>query len=584
MPKSVLVANGAWMRDLLPVPIVPHKGQSFSVRMPPDSPPLLSRVLFAQDTYIVPKADGRIVVGATVEAGSFDPSVTPAGLMHCMTNAVHLVPALANLPMEETWAGLRPTTPDKGPILGGTPWNNLFIAGGYWRNGVLLAPKTGQLMGDLIAGTITEEDEALIGAFTWDRFTNEGGGDKLAADARYAASMHPVHSRSTGMGISAAVGTELGFYSGAADAGEERARDRSSLFGDAGAEADMEDAFERAAMMGKDDATAFSFGGDAPTVGVGRSNEPLPDPYVIEDGDKMDFKSPDAAGASIIDSLYDQFNDQIKAVKEEASASGDLISVEPALESYGLQNAEEYNETTYDGYQAILKDDWGATEEDLREKMRQSRIQNRMKTSAIDESKIGAIRAPEEVIAALEEDEKGDIPEIQSSSEAVEAKIELSSIYEQIKANKEAAAADIEMEDKAADDRPDPGFRIYRVDSETGEEEEVPPYTKFQDVEVSIASRKGEEGKDPQETTSTEAPIDDLSSVYEQIKANKEKEKEEGWVEMQEAPLDVRPDPGFRIHRVDSETGEAREMPPYTSPGEMEDKIAKDSAEVSMDD
>ena len=207
-----------------------------------------------------------------------------------------------------------------------------------------------------------------------------------------------------------------------------------------------------------------------------------------------------------------------------------------------------------------------------------------MKTSAIDESKIGAIRAPEEVIAALEEDEKGDIPEIQSSSEAVEAKIDLSSIYEQIKANKEAAAADIEMEDKAADDRPDPGFRIYRVDSETGEEEEVPPYTKFQDVEVSIASRKGEEGKDPQETTSTEAPIDDLSSVYEQIKANKEKEKEEGWVEMQEAPLDVRPDPGFRIHRVDSETGEAREMPPYTSPGEMEDKIAKDSAEVSMDD
>ena len=61
------------MRNLLPVPVVPHKGQSFSVRMPADSPPILSRVLFAQDTYIVPKADGRIVVGATVEAGSFDP-------------------------------------------------------------------------------------------------------------------------------------------------------------------------------------------------------------------------------------------------------------------------------------------------------------------------------------------------------------------------------------------------------------------------------------------------------------------------------------------------------------------------------
>ena len=222
------------MRNLLPVPVVPHKGQSFSVRMPSDSPPILSRVLFAQDTYIVPKADGRIVVGATVEAGSFDPNVTPAGLMHCMSNAAQLVPGLANLPVEETWAGLRPTTPDKGPILGKTPWDNLFLAGGYWRNGVLLAPKTGQLVGDLIAGNLSEEDEALISAFSWDRFTVEGGGDKLAADARYAASMHPVHSRSSGVGVSAAVGTELGFYSGAGEAKEERARDRQSLFADAG--------------------------------------------------------------------------------------------------------------------------------------------------------------------------------------------------------------------------------------------------------------------------------------------------------------------------------------------------------------
>ena len=85
------------MRNLLPVPITPHKGQSFSLRMPKDTEPVLSRVLFAQDTYIVPKADGRIVVGATVEAGSFDPNVTPAGLMHCMSNALQLVPGLADL-------------------------------------------------------------------------------------------------------------------------------------------------------------------------------------------------------------------------------------------------------------------------------------------------------------------------------------------------------------------------------------------------------------------------------------------------------------------------------------------------------
>jgi len=176
--NSIVVANGSWMRNLLPVPITPHKGQSFSLRMPSDTEPVLSRVLFAQDTYIVPKADGRIIVGATVEVGSFDPDVTPAGLMHCMANAMQLVPGLGDLPIEETWAGLRPTTPDKGPILGRTTWDNLFIAGGYWRNGVLLAPKTGQLIGDLVlnSGVDLEDDadEALLEAFKWDRFTVAG--------------------------------------------------------------------------------------------------------------------------------------------------------------------------------------------------------------------------------------------------------------------------------------------------------------------------------------------------------------------------------------------------------------------------
>ena len=154
--KTVLIANGAWMRNLLPVPVEPHKGQSLSLRMPKDQPPILRRVLFAQDSYIVPKADGRIVIGATVEAGSYDPNVTPAGLMHIMTHAIQLVPALKDLPVEETWAGLRPTTPDKGPILGKTPWDNMFVAGGYWRNGVLLAPKTGQLLASLIVASSNE--------------------------------------------------------------------------------------------------------------------------------------------------------------------------------------------------------------------------------------------------------------------------------------------------------------------------------------------------------------------------------------------------------------------------------------------
>jgi thiazole synthase len=262
--KTVLVANGAWMRNLLPVPIQPHKGQSLSLRMPADRPPLLRRVLFAQDSYIVPKADGRIVIGATVEAGSFDADVTPAGLLHILSHALELVPGLKDLPIEETWAGLRPTTPDKGPVLGKTPWSNLYLAGGYWRNGVLLAPKTGELLAKLIAGEImSEQEESLLDAFAWDRFTDKESGALLAANTRYAASMHPVHSRTSGLGVAAAVGTELGSYSTARSASDERGRDRSSLFGN---DIDSDAAFELAAQLGKRDSTAYSFGEDSTTV------------------------------------------------------------------------------------------------------------------------------------------------------------------------------------------------------------------------------------------------------------------------------------------------------------------------------
>jgi glycine oxidase len=260
--NTILVANGAWMRNLLPVPISPHKGQSLSLRMPLNQPPLLKRVLFAQDCYIVPKADGRIVVGATVEAGSYDPSVTPAGLMHIMSHALQLVPGLANLPIEETWAGLRPTTPDKGPILGATNWKNLFLAGGYWRNGVLLAPKTGYLLAMVMSGkqhNLSDKDLELLDAFAWDRFTSADKSATLTASSRYAASMYPVHTRST-QGVSVAVGTELGSYSTARSASAERAQDRGSLWSNNDSTNAENDAFERAATQGKNDGSAYTFG------------------------------------------------------------------------------------------------------------------------------------------------------------------------------------------------------------------------------------------------------------------------------------------------------------------------------------
>jgi hypothetical protein len=537
------------MRNLLPVPITPHKGQSFSLRMPKDTEPVLSRVLFAQDTYIVPKADGRIVVGATVEAGSFDPNVTPAGLMHCMSNALQLVPGLADLPVEETWAGLRPTTPDKGPILGRTSWDNLFIAGGYWRNGVLLAPKTGQLIGDLVlnGGTTLddEEDEILLEAFKWDRFTESGGGTKLAANARYAASMYPVHKRSSGMGVAAAVGTELGFYSGAADAGQERQKDRESLFQDIGVSGSEDAAFEKAAMQGMTDATAFSYESkvekpksrktdefnaesvassstelydgspDALTVGIASApNEMKKEIDTIED-----------FGGEGLDSVYNSIRknkaqasknvEMTKADKEERTDPGfrvyhvdsvtrketeippytspeALFSQEEteenvAVESENLNEAKvekaseeedaqpaslnNYDEKTFDGYQTIQNANSRESRDEELKLMREARIANRKKGSEIDPTKIGVNKADDDFGKSTEKED------LETNNE------DLSEIYSAIKANKEAAmSSGLTMQDGEVDERPDPGFRVYHVDSVTREETEIPPYTSPQSV------------------------------------------------------------------------------------------------------
>ncbi len=126
----VVVANGAWMNRLLPVPIAPIKGQMLSLRpVGKGQPSPLSRVIFADNCYLIPKADGRIIVGATVEPGKWGLEVTAGGVHELTTRALRVCPALGELEVEETWAGLRPTTPDTLPVLGRTPWDNLFVAG-----------------------------------------------------------------------------------------------------------------------------------------------------------------------------------------------------------------------------------------------------------------------------------------------------------------------------------------------------------------------------------------------------------------------------------------------------------------------
>ena len=169
-----VLASGAWLRRLLPVPLEPVKGQMMAVKQDPEAP-VLSRVLFGDGVYIVPKADGRVIIGATVEPeAGFDVSVTPRGLGYLSSKVEAICPQLLGLPVVETWAGLRPTTPDKWPLLGRPrtqkPFRNVLLAGGYWRNGVLIPPKCAQLVADDLLGSLSAEDAALLDGFRWDRF------------------------------------------------------------------------------------------------------------------------------------------------------------------------------------------------------------------------------------------------------------------------------------------------------------------------------------------------------------------------------------------------------------------------------
>ncbi|MEO1395363.1 MAG: glycine oxidase ThiO [Cyanobacteria bacterium J06634_5] len=163
-----VLATGAWSGSLLPIPVTPRKGQMFSVRTPlgyGQTQPL-QRVLYGEKVYIVPRRDGRIILGATVENVGFTPHNTPAGLTQVMNAAIELYPELQHFPIEESWWGFRPATPDEAPILGAGPCENLTLATGHYRNGILLAPITAQLIVTHLQGNA----DPLLSAFSYRRF------------------------------------------------------------------------------------------------------------------------------------------------------------------------------------------------------------------------------------------------------------------------------------------------------------------------------------------------------------------------------------------------------------------------------
>jgi glycine oxidase len=137
---------GGWLGAALPV--FPVKGQILSV-MP--AAPVLRTVVWDPDAYLLPRVDGSVVVGATLERAEFDKQVTARGLGWLLNSIPGLCPGLSDARFERAWAGLRPGTPDDQPIVGRLPgWDNVFVATGHYRNGITLAPATGSAVARLV--------------------------------------------------------------------------------------------------------------------------------------------------------------------------------------------------------------------------------------------------------------------------------------------------------------------------------------------------------------------------------------------------------------------------------------------------
>jgi glycine oxidase len=149
----VVVAAGAWSRSIAGVPpemrppVRPVKGQMLALRM---DAPLVSHVVWAPNVYLVPRRDGRLILGGTVEEKGFDATLTAGGVLALLEAAWRVLPAIEELPIEETWVGHRPGSRDDAPILGLGPITGLVYATGHYRNGILLTPVTADAIARLV--------------------------------------------------------------------------------------------------------------------------------------------------------------------------------------------------------------------------------------------------------------------------------------------------------------------------------------------------------------------------------------------------------------------------------------------------
>lgn len=171
----VVVAAGAWSRSLegLPAdlrpPVRPLKGQMIAVQMDPQDP-ILRQVVWAPGVYLVPRNDGRLIIGATVEEKGFEDCLTAGGVLDLLRDTWEALPGVTELPIVEMWVGHRPTSRDDAPILGPTPVDGLIMATGHHRNGILLTPITADAVSHYI---LSGEVMPAIEPFSINRFARK---------------------------------------------------------------------------------------------------------------------------------------------------------------------------------------------------------------------------------------------------------------------------------------------------------------------------------------------------------------------------------------------------------------------------
>ena len=172
----VVLAAGAWSREIgglapqaLP-PVRPIKGQMLALQMDPTAPILSHVVWLPRGGYLVPRKDGRLIVGGTVEEKGFDTAITAGGLLALIEGAWRAVPAIEELPVAETWVGFRPGSRDDAPMLGPGAIDGLVVATGHHRNGILLTPVTAAVVSDYI---LTGRLREIARPFSPQRFAAE---------------------------------------------------------------------------------------------------------------------------------------------------------------------------------------------------------------------------------------------------------------------------------------------------------------------------------------------------------------------------------------------------------------------------